>query len=68
MIHEQQQISGGGCFKVEYIIYQHYLPPIKSMISPCAYLQLKINLKMLFLETLYPKQRGFLFTRTHDLK
>ena len=54
MIHGQQ-IWGGGCFKVEYIIYQHYLPPIKSVISPCAYLQLKINLKMLFLETLYPE-------------
>ena len=40
MIHGQQ-ILGGFCFKVECIIYQHYLPPIKSMISPCAYLQLK---------------------------
>ena len=62
------RFRGGGCFKAEYTIYQRYLPPIKSMISPCAYLQLKINLKMLFLEALYPKQRGFLFTRTHDLK
>ena len=67
MIHGQQ-ILGGFCFKVECIIYQHYLPPIKAMISPCAYLQLKINLKMLFLETLYPKQHGFPFTRTYDLK